>query len=180
MSTIIAARFEQQEQAAHAVEALVEAGFARERVSSFFVNPAGQHDRFAVGGDRGKSPGAEETDKGAAAGVAAGAGAGAAAGLAAAPVSGPLGPVLGGLVGGHLGGLVGSLSATDDDPAPRRLAGMLVAVALAEPAQEQRAVRVLQQLQGSEVERAQGQIEQGDWIDFDPLRAPQPLQDLID
>ncbi|MDR6582515.1 hypothetical protein HBH1_01710 [Herbaspirillum sp. BH-1] len=185
MGSIIAARFELQDEAARAVKALVDAGFARERISSFFVNPAGQHDRFAVGGDRDKSPGAEETDKGAAAGVAAGAGAGAVAGVAAAPVAGPLGPVLGGLVGGHLGGLVGSLSATDDDPVPRRVAGMLVAVQLDESADvvdsadfalEQRAMRVLQDLQGTDLERAEGQIRDGDWIDFDPLIAPQWVQ----
>ena len=179
MGSIIAARFELQDEAARAVNALVDAGFARERISSFFVNPAGQHDRFAVGGDRDKSPGAEETDKGAAAGVAAGAGAGAVAGVAAAPVAGPLGPVLGGLVGGHLGGLVGSLSATDDDPVPLRVAGMLVAVQLddsaasADSAVEQRAMRVLQDLQGADLERAEGQIRDGDWIDFDPLVEPQ-------
>jgi len=188
MGSIIAARFELQDEAARAVNALVDAGFARERISSFFVNPAGQHDRFAVGGDRDKSPGAEETDKGAAAGVAAGAGAGAVAGVAAAPVAGPLGPVLGGLVGGHLGGLVGSLSATDDDPVPRRVAGMLVAVQLDESADvadsvdaadfaiEQRAMKVLQDLQGTDLERAEGQIRDGDWIDFDPLIAPQWVQ----
>ncbi|UIN19308.1 hypothetical protein [Herbaspirillum frisingense] len=188
MGSIIAARFELQDEAARAVNALVDAGFDRGRISSFFVNPAGQHDRFAVGGDRDKSPGAEETDKGAAAGVAAGAGAGAVAGVAAAPVAGPLGPVLGGLVGGHLGGLVGSLSATDDDPVPRRVAGMLVAVQLDESADvadsadavnsaiEQRAMRVLQDLQGTDLERAEGQIRDGDWIDFDPLIPPQWVQ----
>jgi hypothetical protein len=174
MSSIIAARFELQDEAARAVSALVDAGFARERISSFFVNPAGQHDRFVVGGDRDKSPGAEETDKGAAAGVAAGAGAGAAAGVAAVPVAGPLGPVLGGLVGGHLGGLVGSLSATDDDPLPRRVAGMLVAVQVGQSGDatlEQRAVKVLRDLQGLDLERAGGEIRDGDWIDFDPLSA---------
>ena len=126
MGSIIAARFELQDEAARAVNALVDAGFARERISSFFVNPAGQHDRFAVGGDRDKSPGAEETDKGAAAGVAAGAGAGAVAGVAAAPVAGPLGPVLGGLGGGHPGGLVGRLQATGGDPVARRGARLVV------------------------------------------------------
>ena len=162
MSSIIAARFELQDEAARAVSALVDAGFARERISSFFVNPAGQHDRFVVGGDRDKSPGAEETDKGAAAGV------------AAVPVAGPLGPVLGGLVGGHLGGLVGSLSATDDDPLPRRVAGMLVAVQVGQSGDatlEQRAVKVLRDLQGLDLERAGGEIRDGDWIDFDPLSA---------
>lgn len=178
MSTIIAARFDLQEEAAHAVSVLEEAGFARARISTFFVNPAGQHDRFAVGGDRDKSPGAEDTDRGAAAGVAAGAGAGAAAGLATAPMTGPLGPALGGLVGGHLGGLVGSLAATDDDPLPRRVAGMLVAVAVGDPQQEREAIRLLQALESADLERGEGTIREGDWIDFDPLSIPQPVGDL--
>lgn len=175
MSTIIAARFDLQDEAAHAVSVLEEAGFARERISSFFVNPAGQHDRFAVGGDRDKSPGAEHTDSGAAAGVAAGAGAGAAAGLASTPVTGPLGPALGGLVGGHLGGLVGSLAATDDDPIPRRVAGMMVAVAAEQEQQAAQAIRLLQGLAGADLERAEGNIQEGDWTDFDPLSIPQPV-----
>ncbi|UWE14160.1 hypothetical protein [Herbaspirillum huttiense] len=175
MSTIIAARFDLQEDAAHAVSVLVDAGFARDRISSFFVNPAGQHDRFAVGGDRDKSPGAEDTDRGAAVGVAAGAGAGAAAGLATAPVTGPLGAALGGLVGGHLGGLVGSLAATDEVTPPRRLAGMLVAVAVEDEPQSLQVIRLLQGVDGSDLERAEGNIRAGDWIDFDPLSQPQPL-----
>ena len=177
MSTIIAARFDLQEEAAHAVSVLEEAGFERGRISSFFVNPAGQHDRFAVGGDRDKSPGAEETDRGAAAGVAAGAGAGAAAGLATAPVTGPLGAALGGLVGGHLGGLVGSLAATDDAPLPRRVAGMMVAIAVADEQQGSDVIRLLRGLQASDLERAEGSIREGDWVDFDPLSIPQAVDE---
>lgn len=176
MSTIIAARFELQEDASRAVEALVAAGYPRERISSFFVNPAGQHDRFALGGDRDKSPGAEDTDRGAAAGVAAGATAGAAAGLAAAPVAGPLGPALGGLVGGHVGGLVGSLGATDEHSAPRRAAGMLVAVQVGDQQAEQKALDCLRSLHPEDIERAQGEIHAGDWDDFDPLVAPTWIQ----
>lgn len=176
MTTIIAARFDLQEDAAQAVTALTEAGFAQRHISRFFVNPAGQHDRFALGGDRDKSPGAQDTDSGAVTGVAAGAGVGAAAGLATSPVTGPLGPALGGLVGGHVGGLVGSLSATDDDPAPRRAAGMRVAVAVADEAEQDKALRLLRSLGAVDIERSSGTIRDGDWIDFDPLSAPVPVE----
>ncbi|QJQ00952.1 hypothetical protein [Herbaspirillum rubrisubalbicans] len=176
MTTIIAARFDLQEDAAQAVTALTEAGFAQRHISRFFVNPAGQHDRFALGGDRDKSPGAQDTDSGAVTGVAAGAGVGAAAGLATSPVTGPLGPALGGLVGGHVGGLVGSLSANDDDPAPRRAAGMRVAVAVADGAEQDKALRLLRSLGAVDIERSSGTIRDGDWIDFDPLSAPVPVE----
>ena len=100
------------------------------------------------------------------------AGAGAAAVLATAPVTGPLGAALGGLVGGHLGGLVGSLAATDDEPLPRRLAGMMVAVAVEDEQQRHDVIRLLRGLDAGDLERAEGSIREGDWVDFDPLSIP--------
>src|SRR5262245_66575728 len=105
-TTVIAGRFQLQDEVGHALDELLQAGFARERISSFYVNPSGQHSTYAIGGDREKSPGAEEAGKG----IAAGAAAGAAIGVATLPVLGPVGPVTGGLVGAHVGGLVGTLS----------------------------------------------------------------------
>ncbi|MBP0597459.1 hypothetical protein J8I26_05045 [Herbaspirillum sp. LeCh32-8] len=172
MSIIIAGQFQLQDQAAQAVDSLVDAGYARAGISSFFVNPAGQHDTFPVGGDRNKSPGAEDTDKGAVAGAATGAAAGVAVGAVTAPVTGPAGPALGGLVGGHLGSLVGTLGATDDGIHRRRAAGMLVAVEVADGEQEQRAIALLQELQADTIERNEGHIRNGDWEDFDPLAPP--------
>ena len=58
MTDIVAGRFEQQTDAQAAVERLLRHGFRRDDVSSFFVNPPGQHARFPVGGDRNVSPGA--------------------------------------------------------------------------------------------------------------------------
>ena len=51
MQTIIAGRFEQQDDSARAVEELAQAGFAREHISSFYLNPPGPHDTFPIGGD---------------------------------------------------------------------------------------------------------------------------------
>ena len=53
-----------------------------------------------------------------------------------------------------------------------RKAGMLVAVALAGPDDEQRALDVLRQLGSDHIERASGTILNGDWTDFDPLSLP--------
>ncbi|HVK94707.1 MAG TPA: hypothetical protein VM571_08265 [Noviherbaspirillum sp.] len=180
MATIIAGRFEQQAAADEAVEELVRSGFARERISCFFVNPAGQHDTFPIGGDRALSPGAKESNKG----VALGAAAGAAIGVAATPFLGPVGTITGGLVGAHVGGLVGGLSQMKEkgetgehaeDPenaAPLRQSGMFVAVAVADHAHEDHAINVLRAGGGADLERAEGTIENGDWSDFDPVTAP--------
>lgn len=177
-STIIAGRFQQQSEADDTVAELLRAGFAREDVSTFFVNPAGQHDAYPIGGDRMESPGAEQSRKG----VAAGAAVGAAAGVAAAPFLGPVGAVTGGLVGAHVGGLVGSMSQMKEkegdtpmdaqDPQAQRQSGMMVAVAVADDAQEQQAIHVLRAAGAVDIERAQGTIANGDWSDFNPLDTP--------
>jgi hypothetical protein len=184
MATIIAGRLEQQSAVEDTMEELMRDGFSRERIASFYVNPPGQHDAYPIGGDHAVSQGAHETGKGAEAGIAAGA----VAGLAAAPFLGPLGPVTGGLLGAHVGGLVGSLSKMKergetgehgedaDNVAPLRRAGLMVAVAVGGDGEADRAVRILHTLGVAQIERAEGTIENGDWIDFDPVSPPMLLQ----
>ena len=178
-STIIAGRFQQQSEAEDTVNELLRAGFARDAIATFYVNPPGQHDAYPIGGDRMESPGADDSGKG----VAAGAAIGAAAGAAAAPFLGPVGAVTGGLLGAHVGGLVGSMSQMkerDDsgaplnarDPQAQRQAGMMVAVAVGDEAQEERAIHVLRAAGAADIERAQGTIANGDWSDFNPLDTP--------
>lgn len=171
---IIAARFEQQDEAQRAVAALQQAGAPAGQISTFYVNPAGQHDLYPVGGDRDESPGSEDSGKGSAAGMGVGGAVGGAAGLATAPVTGPLGAVVGSLLGAHVGSLMGSLSQTDEaeDIPPTRQAGMLVAVGVSDQDEEQRAIDALRAIGPTHLERAQGQIVAGDWVDFDPLSSP--------
>lgn len=179
MATIIAGRFAQQDAVQDAIAALQQAGAPPAQVTSFYVNPPGQHDQYPVGGDRDESPGAEDVDKGSAAGMGVGGAAGAAAGAATAPVTGPLGAIAGGLVGAHIGSLIGSLSQTDEDHEipPVRQSGMLVAVSVSDATEEQRAIDTLRRAGGTCLERAQGQIVDGDWIDFDPLSSPDFVSD---
>lgn len=185
MSTIIAGHFQLQEDTARARDALLAAGFSAERISTFFVNPPGQHNALDLGGDRDKSPGAKESDAGVAKGVATGSAVGAVVGAATAPVTGPLGAVVGALVGGHVGSLY-SFSHMKEAGEPekgsianqveQRPSGMLVAVALPDSddmlAQEQRAIDVLRQLGAHHIEEAEGTIVNGDWQDFNPLSLP--------
>ncbi|HEY0844768.1 MAG TPA: hypothetical protein VGE12_05345 [Noviherbaspirillum sp.] len=180
MTTIIAGRMQQQSAVEDTMEELERAGFVRDRLASFYVNPPGQHDAYPIGGDHAVSRGAHETDKGAAAGVAAGA----AVGLAAAPFLGPVGVATGSLVGAHVGGLVGGLSKMKDrgetgehgedadNAVPPRKAGLMLAVAVGDSDQAEQAIRILRSLGATDIERAEGSIENGDWVDFDPLSTP--------
>ena len=178
MTTIIAGRFELQDQADAAAAALARAGFASEQISIFYNSPAGQHDQTAIGGDRDQSPGAENTGVGNAAGIVTGGAIGAAVGAVTAPLTGPIGAVTGALVGGHIGQLVGAMNATKDDGSgsdenriPVRQAGMMVAVAVGDGMQD-RALDALRSAGAADLEVSEGNIVGGDWADFDPVRPP--------
>jgi hypothetical protein len=179
MQTIIAGRFEQQAQVQQAMSEMLRAGFSEDQISSFYVNPPGMHDRFPIGGDRDKSPGAEESEEGTSAGLAAGGAIGAAVGAATTPLTGPFGIATGALVGAHLGNLVGTLDKMADDGArnespasPLRHAGMMIAVSVEQPDAEPLAIDVLRSLGAEDIERAEGTIVDGDWKDFDPVSPP--------
>jgi len=184
MARIVAGHFQLQEQIEQARGVLVDAGFPAGRISAFYVNQPGQHDVHALGGDRDRSPGAAATPDAAARGMAAGGVVGAALGAATAPLTGPVGPLLGGLVGAHVGSLYSlhgmkEAGEPEDDGGNRaapRHAGMLLAVALEDAADEARALSLLRGLGAAYLERAEGEIVDGDWRDFDPLAAPQLLE----
>jgi hypothetical protein len=184
MSTIIAGHFQLQDDVERARRALVDAGFPDERISGFYLSQPGQHDLTPIGGDHLHSPGARESPLGVAEGAGAGAAVGIVAGALTAPVTGPLGPVVGGLVGAHVGSLFSFSKMKeageherggDDAPLENRPAGMLVAVAFDDPVLEQRAVDLLRDLGAHHIERAKGDIVDGDWADFDPCSAPELL-----
>ncbi len=180
MSPIIAGHFQLQEQIEQARRALIDAGFGEDQISAFYVNQPGQHDLYELGGDRENSPGAKETPEGVTKGAAAGGVLGAAVGLATSAAMGPVGPVIGALLGAHVGSLysltkmkeAGEPEVGDENCAEPRTAGMLIAVALAGAAEEKCALGALRGLGAIHIERADGTIIDGDWIDFDPLSVP--------
>lgn len=181
MTHIIAGRMQQQDQVHQAIAQLIDAGFPEDQISSFYVNPAGQHDLYPIGGDRDQSPGAHQSGAGMVRGAAAGGALGVAAGAVAIPVTGPLGPAVGGLVGAHIGSLMGSLSHmkergeqedTRENTEPQRKSGMVVAVGVTAPTSEDVAIAVLERLGADQIERAEGTIAAGNWTDFDPLKGP--------
>ncbi|GAA4034117.1 hypothetical protein [Actimicrobium antarcticum] len=181
MSTILVGRFQELTETERAITALEQAGFDRRSISSFYVTPHGRHDLHPIGDEREQSPGAKDSGTGTVAGGAAGAIVGAAIGLAGLPVLGPVAPVAGGLVGAHVAGLVGGLSSMKERGeseqgqenlvAPRH-PGLLVAVTVSDTQAEQRALAVLRSVGAHELERTEGQIDDGDWVDFDPQALP--------
>lgn len=180
MSTIIAGHFQLREECDEARRELVNAGFPDERISDFFVNQPGQHDLTPIGGDEQLSQGAKETPEGVVEGAATGGAVGLAIGAATSPVTGPIGPIVGGLVGAHVGSLfsfskmkdAGEREEGGENRTEQRKSGMLLAVALADAGDEARAMDVLRRLGAHHIERAEGTVENGDWVDFDPLSKP--------
>lgn len=180
MSTIIAGRFQLQDEVDRARDALVDAGFDVDRISGFYLSQPGQHDMTPIGGDHIQSPGAKDAPEGVVQGVATGGAVGAAVGAATIPVTGPLGPVVGGLVGGHVGSLFsfskmkerGEPEEGGENAVAPRPAGMLVAVAFDDGARESVAIDTLRGLGAHHIERAEGNIVDGDWADFDPASRP--------
>lgn len=186
MATLIAGRFSQQDHVEAAFNELLHSGFARQDMSLFYVNPQGQHGTFPIGGDEDESHGTHEASSGAVRGAAGGVGVGTLVGAATLPVFGPAGPLLGAAVGAYTGSLVGALNKMEkskehidkqNDAPPEanpdelheRKAGLLLAVAVKDPEQRANAINILS-ASALELEEAEGTLNNGQWIDFDPLK----------
>ncbi len=102
------------------------------------------------------------------AGVAAGVlavAAGPVAALAAVGVAAYTGSLAGAMEGGQVDGRNGS-------PAMRQ-GGVMIAVHVVNAADQNRVVEALKAAGAADIERAEGKWEGGDWVDFDPLAAPE-------
>jgi hypothetical protein len=182
MPNIVAGRFEQQTDADAAIAELMRQGFASDQVTSFFVNPPGEHAQFPIGGDREASPGAKEAGTGAVTGAAVGGAVGIGLGLAATPIVGPVAVPTAGGVGAYVGALAGALGKMEDSPSDTlpyaepppevRHGGILVAAFAPEPEQRATALEVLQASGAKDIETAEGHWRDGKWIDFDPVAPP--------
>lgn len=198
MTTLIAGRFIQQDEAESASMRLMRSGFSARDMSMFFVNPQGQHDMHPVGGDEDESAGTHKASGGAVVGAAGGVGVGALVGAAALPVLGLGGPLLGAAVGAYTGSLVGALNtmkkneeqqevtgepaqneddaglSASDETHPRK-AGVVLAVAVATPEQRANAIEILGAT-AQELEEAEGVLQNGQWVDFDPTEPIKPIE----
>ncbi len=187
MSLIVAARLETFDQASAVAARLHAEGFPEDAIHTFYINTAGEHARYPIGGDRAADPDARGAHFGAVAGAAA-------LGLVFAVIGGALASRMAGStllviiaagVGAYLGALAGALWITGrvrrpaaGQPLPHpplREAGVMLALHVT-PAQEGLARRVLREGGGHDIERARGRWAQGRWEDFDPLKPPQQAE----
>lgn len=192
MSLIVAARFDTFDAAQNAATALMNAGVAEDDLHTFFVNPAGFHDRYPLGGDSAADPDSKGAPFGAIGGAAALGIVGAVVGgiLAASFAESPWLIIPGAGVGAYIGSLAGSVrmlgrpkprrsieEATENHRHEGRKSGVVLAVHTARE-HEKRIASLLREAGGVEVERAQGRWRNGKWEDFDPLISPELEKDF--
>ena len=188
MTTIIAGMFETQVEADRAIDALKAAGFGDNDVTSFYLNPPGQHATYPIGGDTHHDAGTKESGKTAAVGATIGGITGLALGAAAAAVAAPgitpVAAVAGAGVGAYVGSLAGGLTGTEaPDPGEasseepfERDAGVMVAMRVDRTGNEQKAIESLRAHGAHGIERASGVWVDGEtpaWTDLDARRPPQ-------
>ncbi len=184
MSIILAGHVQLLDQATAARAALWQAAIPDNQISTFYVSQPGQHDQKYVDDHYlAVSDGAKQTPRALGVGIAIGGVIGASLGVATTPVTGPVGPIVGALVGAHIGSLfsftemkeAGEVEPGSANEVEPRVAGMMVAVAVATAAEAPRVVDILRQIGADHIERSEGEIRNGDWVDFDPLSSPHPV-----
>jgi hypothetical protein len=192
MAAIIAGRVETQQRADDLMAQLQTRGIAASDIQAFYVNPPGQHGTYPIGGDMEADPGTEEAGLGQASGIAAGAAAGLAAGAVAGAAIPPLAPIVAVAMAGagaHVGGMAGALASTrapheekeetetqapDADAVDTRRGGMMLAVRV-DSANQTKVIDMLRAAGVEDLERAQGDWQDGQWADFDPLAPPHKI-----
>lgn len=190
MSLIVAARFDTFDQAAMAARQLCAEGYTEDDIHTFYINTAGEHARYPIGGDRIADPDAKGGHFGAVAGASA-------LGLVFALLGGLLAARVGASVliviaaagvGAYLGALAGALwvvgrgrrrepgapAAPDIHPDVRQ-AGVMLALHVS-PDRDALARTVLTEAGGRDIERAHGRWLDGKWEDFDPLTPPRRVE----
>jgi hypothetical protein len=149
-------------------------------VTSFFVNPPGQHARFPVGGDRNISPAAQGAGLAAIGGTILGTALGFVVGLLASRAFGAVAIIVGTAAGAYLGMFAGALTRLQGRPKGKRGAavtqlrssGIIVAAHTPTAKSRDEAVRTLLSAGAADLEAARGDWHDGQWADFDPTMPP--------
>jgi hypothetical protein len=169
---IIAGRFETKREA-DTTAGLLSDFVSTDDICIFHNNAPGQHDVHALGGDENEDPGATQADKGSASTAAT-------AGLTAGAIGalgGPVTALAAGGIGAYVGSLMGAVDklGEDDDKSggpDRRPAGVMLSVRIADPSSEQRVISTLRAQGAADIEEAEGEWREGDWVDFNPVQKP--------
>ncbi len=171
MDHIIAGRFETKAKADVAAAAIVRY-VDRVDMCVFHNNPPGQH-------GTGLSSGESETNSGLEAESGTTATAALAAGLTAGVVGMAGGPVVALAAAGvaaYTGSLVGAMGGMQDEQSQElpklRPAGVILAIRIPGSGIERFVINDLRNAGAKDIEQADGQWRDGDWIDFDPVRPP--------
>lgn len=171
MEQIIAGRFETKAKADAAAAAIVRY-VDRTDICIFHNNPPGQHGTPATSEVQVGNPGSEAEEASAvstalAAGLTAGA-----IGLAGGPVV----ALAAAGVAAYTGSLVGAMGGMQDKQSNQlpnlRPAGVILAVRIARASSENFVIADLRIGGAVDIEKAEGEWRDGDWIDFDPVQEP--------
>ncbi len=180
MATIIAAKVQLQTNAQEVINQLIDAGFSAKKIASFYVNPPGQHATYPIGGDRYQSPNtlndiSETTEHKGFIAKAAEAliGVKSVDHAEASETASETVKDSNSSNEGVRGEAEIAEPTVDANAAVQvRRAGMLIAIELANPLDQNWLVTLLSKLGASSIEKVEGEIEDGQWLDFDPLSIP--------
>ncbi|KWH63555.1 hypothetical protein [Burkholderia anthina] len=179
MAMIVAGRFTTFDEAEGGARHLYERAFGPDDVSIFFLNPGGQHARFPIGGDVYADTAAKPGGRGAMIGAIRGLLIGVVAGLIVYAVGLRYWfvPAAGALTGAYLGAFGGALGRMRGEQAEGKgtLAQSETGVILAArvtPDTATAAEDVLRATGAKSIERVEGDWQNGEWRDFDPVRRP--------
>jgi hypothetical protein len=169
---IIAGRF-QTKSKADAAAKIITCYVDRRDICIFHNNPPGQHGVLPMGGDEESSPGADRAqDSSATTAIAAGL-VGGAIGLAGGPVT----ALAAASVAAYTGSLLGMMEGANENAPPGstpvgRPAGVILAVRIALPANEEIVIDDLRLGGAEDIEEADGEWRDSNWVDFNPIQPP--------
>ncbi len=177
MENILVGQFDDFQSAQLAAEELRSLGMASDDLQVIFLNAAGQHDRFPIGGDEDADRGARDGESGAMTGAALGGVAGMALAAASVPVVGPVAVAVGIGVGAYAGSLAGAVNKMGNEAdrlpgVPPRPAGVRLVAHVLAPVDRERVLSALRRHGARSVEEAVGIWRDGTWTDFDPVNVP--------
>ncbi len=173
MEQIIAGRFQTKDQA-DVVADRIARYVLRSDICIFHNNPQGQHDAA-------RSQIRSEDDPGSADAPGMAAGGALVAGLAGGAVGlfgGPTTALAGAAAGAYVGAFAGAMHGMGDNeaathPMERRPGGVMLSVRIANESIEHQVIASLREGEARDIERASGTWRDGDWVDYNPVEAPQ-------
>lgn len=171
MDHIIAGRFESKAKADAAAAAIVRY-VDRSDICIFHNNPPGQHGTAMTDAVADTNPGLKADGESTVATALA-------AGLAAGAVGMAGGPVVALAAAGvaaYTGSLVGAMGGMQDEQSRQlpqlRPAGVILAVRIARASSEKFVISDLRNCGAEDIEKAEGEWRDGDWVDFNPVQEP--------